>query len=969
MQQYHAVKKQHPTALLLFRLGDFYELFYDDAVTASKILQITLTSRNKEKGQQVPMCGVPYHAAENYISRLVRSGLRVAICEQMEEPGAGKKIVRREVIRVLTPGTATAATLVQEKENNFLAAIARGNSTAHGSRAKAQRMGASGSSGSAQGFLELGTSSAIDAGAGIGLAYVDLSTGEFRATEFSGDKAEFRLRDELGVLRPREVLLPKPRTLFPAAASAETNSFGAVETRLEDWVFEMNHAERLLEEQFRVAVLDGFGLVGHPLATSAAGAIVHYLRETSTIGAGKESTNGTGPSLRPSGTGLEHLDRIAYYEQQEAMALDAVTVRNLELIEPSGGDDASSTLLSALDETATGMGARLLRRWIVRPEISLQEIEARLDAVADLKSRTVAREELHGVLGSILDLERLTSRVTLGIATPRDLLALKLSLEKIPQLRRLSGVQNGDSPSPGPSPIVAAVNAAASPAPRLENLAHGMDDLVDVHSLIARGIDDDPPALPSDPGVIRRGFHAELDELRDITKQGRQIIAAMEDRERKRTGISSLKIRYNQVFGYYIEVTKPNLALVPADYERKQTLVNAERFTCGELKEHERKILTAEERVIEIERRLYAEIRESIAREAPRLRRTAAAIGQLDVLVNFARLASARHYARPEFTESSMGVALGPIAGTGLNPSAVDSTRSPASERRRGILMISSGRHPVIERLIEQRGERFVPNDLFLDEESQCLLIITGPNMGGKSTYLRQVALISLMAQMGSFVPAAQARLPLVDRVFTRIGASDNLARGRSTFLVEMSEVAGILNTATSASLVLLDEVGRGTATFDGLSIAWAVVEALYAGTRPRTLFATHYHELTELEQLLPGVKNVHVSVQEAGSEIVFLRRVEPGSADKSYGIEVARLAGLPQAVIARAREILRRHEQSEEKLTEELSPGAGAPPPQQTSFAALDASVLDAVRSADLNELTPLEALNLLATLQKQLK
>lgn len=967
MQQYHAVKKQHPAALLLFRLGDFYELFYDDAVVASRILQITLTSRNKEKGQQVPMCGVPYHAAENYISRLVRAGHRVAICEQMEEPGPGKKIVRREVIRVLTPGTATAATLVQEKENNFLAAIARG-SVAHGGRVKAQRMAASGSGeGSTQGSLELGLTVASQPDAAIGLAYVDLSTGEFRATEFSGGKVEFRLRDELGILRPREILLPKPRTLFSVAASSETNGFGAVETRLEDWIFETNQAARLLEEQFRVAVLDGFGLVGHPLATSAAGAIVHYLRETSSIGAGKESSNGTGPSLRPSGAGLEHLDRITYYEQQEAMALDAVTVRNLELIEPSGGDDASATLLSALDETATGMGARLLRRWIIRPEISLPEIEARLDAVADLKSRTVVREELYTALGQILDLERLTSRVTLGIVSPRDLLALKSSLEKIPQLRCLIGAA-GDAPSPTPSSGAAATRPAASPAPRLENLAHEMDELADVHSLIARGIDDDPPALANDPGVIRRGFHAELDELRDITKQGRQIIAAMEDRERKRTGIASLKIRYNQVFGYYIEVTKPNLSLVPADYERKQTLVNAERFTSGELKEHERKILTAEERVIEIERRLYAEIRESIAREAPRLRRTAAAIGQLDVLVNFARIASARHYNRPEFTESSIGVAIGEPGATGLKLPATNVPRG-ATQGKRGILMISSGRHPVIERLLEQRGERFVPNDLYLDDETQCLLIITGPNMGGKSTYLRQVALISVMAQMGSFVPAAQARLPLVDRVFTRIGASDNLARGRSTFLVEMSEVAGILNTASAASLVLLDEVGRGTATFDGLSIAWAVVEALHAGARPRTLFATHYHELTELEQLLSGVKNVHVSVQEAGSEIVFLRRVEPGSADKSYGIEVARLAGLPQAVITRAREILRRHEQSEEKLTEELSPGAAPPIPQQTSFAALDASVLDALRSADLNELTPLEALNLLATLQKQLR
>jgi DNA mismatch repair protein MutS len=466
--------------------------------------------------------------------------------------------------------------------------------------------------------------------------------------------------------------------------------------------------------------------------------------------------------------------------------------------------------------------------------------------------------------------------------------------------------------------------------------------------MIARGIADDPPAMPNEAGVIRRGFNAELDELRDIMKQGKQIIAGMEERERKRTGIASLKIRFNQVFGYYIEVSKPNLHLAPADYERKQTLVNAERFTSGELKEYERKVLAAEESVLEIEHRLYGEMREAIAREAGRLRRSAAAIAQVDVLVNFARIAAARNYTRPEFTESASG-------------------------KGRGVLMIAGGRHPVIEKLVEERGERFVPNDLYLDGESQFLLIITGPNMGGKSTYLRQAALISVMAQMGSFVPATQAKLPLLDRIFTRIGASDNLARGRSTFLVEMSEVAAILNTATPASLVLLDEVGRGTSTFDGLSIAWAVVESLHAGARPRTLFATHYHELTELEQLLPGVKNVHVTVEEAGSEIVFLRRVEPGSADKSYGIEVARLAGLPNNVISRAREILRRHEESEDKLTEELSPGAlsgmALEKPKQKAFAAIDESVLNSLRRAELDKLTPLEALNLLAALQKQLE
>ncbi len=928
MQQYHAVKKQHPAALLLFRLGDFYELFYEDAVVASRILQITLTARNKEKGQAVPMCGVPYHAAENYIARLIRAGHKVAICEQMEVPGPGKKIVRREVIRILTPGTAGGAGLVDAKENNYLAAVARSGLTG-------AAVGAGGGGGGRVG------AGARGAEAAIGLAFVDLSTGEFRATEFSGDKAEARLRDELGILRPREVLLARPATLFPVTMPAEMDGLGAVETRLDDWVFEANYAARMLEEHFRVAALEGFGLAGHAQATAAAGALVHYLRETSAIGARTPEDSAVIPSLRPAGAGLEHLDRISYYEQQEAMILDAVTARNLELVEPAAGDDASATLLKAIDDTATGMGARLLRGWILRPEISLVEIEARLDAVAELKAQTVGREEIHRTLEGVLDLERLTSRVTLGVAAPRDLLALRGSLERIPGLRRIladaiSSASSGSAAPPG----------SLSVSSRLSLLHEQLDEMADVRDTIARGISDDPPALPSDAGVIRRGYDAELDELHDITKKGRQIIASMEERERKRTGIASLKIRYNQVFGFYIEISKSNLHLAPADYERKQTLVNAERFTSGELKEHEQKVLSAEERVLAIERRLYAEIRESIAREAARLRRTAAAIAQLDVLVNFARIAATRNYTRPEFTDKTL-----------------------AKKGKRGMLMIAGGRHPVIEKLLEERGERFVPNDLYLDDESQFLLLITGPNMGGKSTYLRQAALIAILAQMGSFVPAVEAKLPLLDRVFTRIGAADNLARGRSTFLVEMSEVAAILNTATAASLVLLDEVGRGTATFDGLSIAWAVVEALHSGARPRTLFATHYHELTELEQLLPGVRNVHVSVQEAGSEIIFLRRVEPGSANKSYGIEVARLAGLPNDVIARAREILRRHEQSEEKLTQELSPGAAAAEiAQQTSFTAIDESVLEALRVADLNKLTPIEAMNLLAALQKQL-
>jgi DNA mismatch repair protein MutS len=929
MQQYHAAKKQHPTALLLFRLGDFYELFYEDAVLASRLLQITLTARNKEKGEPVPMCGVPYHAAENYIARLIRAGHSVAVCEQMEDAGPGKKLVRREVIRVLTPGTAMGASLVDAKENNFLAAVAR---------SAAASAAAAGGARSVPRQTE----------AKVGLAYVDLSTGEFRATEFGGATAESRLRDELEILQPREILLERPTTLFPDDRPSNPRVLDfqgrSVETRLDDWVFDRNVATRLLEQHFGVVSLEGFGLVGHPQATVAAGAIVHYLRETSAIGARTPEDTAKVPSLRPAGTGLEHLDRIGYYEQQNAMILDQVTARNLELVEPAPGDDPSATLVGAIDDTSTGMGARLLRSWILRPEISLSEIEERLDAVAELKSRTIAREELHAELEGILDLERLMSRVTLGIATPRDLLALRGSLDKIPAVRGLIGEQN--VPDAVSAPTEPPVPVSAISGGRLRALHDQMDDLADIRDLIARAISDEPPAMPNEPGVIRRGFHSELDELRAILTDGRQTIAAMEDRERKRTGIASLKIRYNQVFGYYIEISKPNLALVPADYDRKQTLVNAERFTSSELVGYERKVLSAEERALEIERRLYSEIRESIAREAHRLKRSAAAIAQLDVLVNFARIAAARRYSRPKFTENQ-------VARTGP----------------RGELLVAGGRHPVIEKLLEDRGERFVPNDLYLGAAAPFLLLITGPNMGGKSTYLRQTALISILAQMGSFVPAVEAKLPLLDRIFTRIGASDNLARGRSTFLVEMSEVAAILNTATPASLVLLDEVGRGTATFDGLSLAWAVVESLHAGARPRTLFATHFHELTDLERLLPGVKNVHVTVEESGSKIVFLRRVEPGSADKSYGIEVARLAGLPHDVIVRAREILRRHERHEQKLSSELAPGDAATEPQQASFAAIDAPVLEALRNADLNQLTPLEALNLLAALQKQLQ
>ncbi len=890
MRQYQAIKTRYPHALLLFRLGDFYELFHEDAIVASRELQITLTSRNRERGEPIPMCGVPYHAAETYIARLLRAGFKIAICDQMEQPGPGKKLVRREVVRVITPGTATDLHVLEPRENNFLAAVARAS-----------------------------------AGTPIGLAYLDVSTGEFCATEFSGDGAEERFADELHLLRPREILLPRQPGLFSQratahAAPAHSNNHAAgaregVETRLEDWIFRGDYGERLLTQQFGVQGLEGFGLAGHTQAISAAGALIHYLRETSAKPAD------------PAAAVLQHLGAIHYYEQQDALVLDPVTVRNLELLAPLYADDApragaaspATCLLSAIDQTATPMGARLLRAWVLRPRIDLDEITARLDAVAELKSNTVLREEVRQNLRGIQDLERLASRATLGVATPRDLAALRQTLARIPLVRRF---------------------LANCAAPRLAALREEMDDLPDVYQRLAQDLAEDPPALASDPGVIRRGCHAELDELRDLGQHSRQIIAAMEDRERKRTGIASLKIRFNQIFGFYLEISRANLHLVPADFERKQTLVNAERFTIPELKEYESKVLAADERIAEIERRLFSELRSWIAEQSPRLRRTAASLAQLDVLANLARLAADRRYTRPEFTAT-------------------------------GELSILGGRHPVIEQLLEQQGERFVPNSLFLNGTTHQILLITGPNMGGKSTYLRQAALIILLAQIGSFVPAEQARLPLTDRIFTRIGAADNLARGRSTFLVEMSEVAAILNLATPRSLVLLDEVGRGTATFDGLSIAWAVVEHLQAHTRARTLFATHYHELTELAELLPGVKNIHVSVEETPSEIIFLRRVEEGSADKSYGIEVARLAGLPRAVIERAREILLRHEQSEHQLSEKLSPGAvpaNGTSAQPVLFTAIDREVLDALRAANLDQLRPIEALNLLAELKKQI-
>jgi DNA mismatch repair protein MutS len=875
MRQYAAVKKDHPTALLFFRLGDFYELFFDDAIVASKELQITLTSRNKEKGIAVPMCGVPHHAAEGYIGKLIRRGFKVAICEQMEDPRLAKKLVRREVTRVVTPGTAADSSLESE-ENNFLAALAQVRDC-------------------------------------VGLAALDLSTGEFRATEFSGEGAMRRVQEELEQLRPKELLFGSAAPLFESAGTRplgfavagqprrlSLHGSSLTETPLEDWIFSPDHALPLLENHFGVLSLEGFGLAGRTAAAAAAGAILYYVRSTQ----------------RGS---LDHVDRIGWYERQNCLVLDAVTVRNLELIEPLfAGTDAGVTLFRSIDAAVTPMGKRLLRAWLLRPSLDLTEINARLDAVEAGVKDIIAREELRRALDGVLDLERLLSRVTLETANPRDVLALAASLRKIPAVKG----------------AVARLTSA-----RLQALHAALDELSDLRERIEQTLVPEPPLSFADGGVIAAGIDRDLDELRELSRNSKAVLAQIEQRERGRTGISSLKVKFNSVFGYYIEVSKSNLHLVPQDYDRKQTLVGAERFTTPELKEHEAKILDAQEKIVEIERRLFTDLRTAIAAEAKRIRQTALALAEVDVLGSLAHVAALRNYCRPRFVETS------------------------------GELEIIEGRHPVIEQQELAGGsERFVPNDLYLNDTTHNILLLTGPNMGGKSTYLRQTALIVILAQMGSFVPARSAKLSVVDRVFTRIGASDNLARGRSTFMVEMTETAAILHTATARSLILLDEVGRGTSTYDGLAIAWAAVEYLHGRVRAKTLFATHYFELTELAEQLEGVKNYHVSVKETGGGIVFLRKVGPGAADRSYGIEVAKLAGLPNEVVERAREVLVQHEFAEQQATAHLSPGTSPPAAQLTIFTPLSQPVLEKLRDVDLNRLTPLEALNLLAELKKEI-
>ncbi len=859
MRQYAAAKAKHPDALLFFRLGDFYELFFEDAKTASRELQITLTARDKERA--IPMCGVPYHAAEQYIARLLRAGYRVALCEQLEDPKTAKTIVRREVTRVLTPGTTIDPSLASD-QTNYLAALSHIGGT-------------------------------------LGLALLDNSTGDFRAVEFHGPQAASHCRDELYRATPAEILLPAELPGATGHEELERCLAACTVSTLDAWVWTGDYAIPLLQTHFGTRDLAGFGLEDHRAAAIAAGGIIHYLKQT-----------------QPGQ--LEHIDRIRFAAATEWLQLDATSVRNLELVDSLNLDAKREvTLFRTLDCCVTPVGKRALRAAILRPMLAIDAINERLDAVACLHADLPARERLRERCSGILDLERLLSRIALDSAGPRDMLALSTSLARLPQLREALG----------------AIACTAT-----ERLAAGLDPLEDVEGAIRSTIAENPPVQLEDGGAIAAGADAELDALRDIGGQGRASIAAIEQRERQRTGINSLKIRFNSVFGYFIEITRANLASVPADYERRQTLANAERFTTPELKDYEAKILGAQERCLEIERRLFAALRATVLAASARIRSAAQIIAEADLLGCFGHLAASRNYVRPAIDDS-------------------------------GTMETLAARHPVIEWNMQQHGEqRFVPNNLLVDTAGPSLLLLTGPNMGGKSTYLRQAALLVIMAQMGCFVPAQRMRLGIVDRIYTRIGASDNVAEGRSTFMMEMTETAAILNTATQRSLLLLDEMGRGTATYDGMSLAWATLEYLHNTIGARTIFATHFHELTLLADRLPRLKNLRVSVHESRSGIVFLHTVEEGAADKSYGIEVARLAGLPRDVLHRARQILRQHERAEKR---EVEAGAESADPmlQMTLFTPLSQRIVDQIYALDVNALTPLQALNLLQQLQQELR
>ena len=849
-KQYLQIKAQHPDAIVFFRLGDFYETFDEDAEIAARELDLVLTSRPVAKGQRVPMAGVPHHAIEGYVARLIEKGYRVAIAEQVGEV-TGKGLVHREVTRIVTPGTVVEPALLEEKRPNYLAAI-----VVEGERA--------------------------------GLAYADITTGEFATAQLATDEVE----QELARLQPRECLIPEEASIEHPASSNQQLATSTHVTPLPAYRFELGAARQALLDHFGVATLDGFGCAGKSLAIRAAGAIIHYLRETQK-GA------------------LAQIVTLRTYSTARFMMLDAATRRNLELTETIRERKVRGSLLGILDLTLTPMGGRLLRARLAQPLLDRAELEARLDEVQAFYENTIVRGRVREALKGMPDLERLTNRVLAGVATPRDLVGIRKALEAVSALQEML------------DPL--------TPPPWGGDGGLGLDPCADVASLIGSAIVDDPPASLSAGGVIRPGFSAELDSITAAARDAKAWIANLEKEERERTGIKNLKVGYNKVFGYYIEVTKTNLSAVPDEYIRKQTLVNAERFITPELKEYEALILNAEERQAEVEARLFKDVCQQVGARAGALLKTARALARLDVATTLAEVAVRNRYVRPELTDED-------------------------------VLEIVGGRHPVVEQTL--RDEPFVPNDLRLNAEER-ILVITGPNMAGKSVYLRQNALIVLMAQMGSFVPAARARVGIVDRIFTRIGAQDEVASGQSTFMVEMVETANILHHATGRSLLILDEIGRGTSTYDGLSIAWAVVEYLHnhPERRARTLFATHYHELTELAGRLPAVRNYNLAVVEEGDRVVFLHKVVPGGADRSYGIHVAQLAGVPRPVIHRAEELLAQLESGE------FRPGTPAPEPYQPVLFTDEHPVVEELRELDVSTMTPLEAINKLYELQRRAK
>ncbi len=877
LRQYLEIKKQYPGTILFFRLGDFYEMFNEDAVLASGILQITLTARQKDSARPIPMCGVPHHAASNYIAKLVRNGYRVAICDQTETPTAGVKLVKREVVRVITPGTAIDEQLLESRESVYLASICGSSET-------------------------------------FGAAFLDVSTGDFFATQISGVDSWKKIRTEIESFTPREILYPNSMKSLVGEAfqvsQNESQSPSFTLTALEDFDFQPDECESLLKKQFGVKELTGFGLNAKPEAIRAAAACLQYAHDTQRATA-------------------SHISGISYFEPNDSMILDAITLRNLELIEPNRPENRGRSLLGVIDETITGMGGRLLRSWLLRPSIKRSEIETRLAAVDEL-CNPIFREKIRFLLKEVSDLERIIGRLNLSTATPRDLLSLLRSISQAPRINQ----QLSDAESL-----------------LIQVLSENISELPHIKELISLAIADDPPLNLSDGGVIRDGFNAELDDYRSISKDAKQIIATFEEDERKRSGIQNLRIKFNNVFGYFIEVSKGNASRVPNDYERRQTLTTAERFTTPQLKEWETKVLGAEERIKEIEHTLYNQVRLEVAKETRSLQTTARALATLDCLAGLAETAMRRNYVQPMLHDQDT-------------------------------IEIKDGRHPIVEAF---SSNAFVPNDLRMNNSTDRLLLITGPNMGGKSTTLRQVALIQILAQIGSFVPANSARLPIIDRVWTRVGASDDLASGRSTFMVEMTETAAILHNATPKSLILLDEIGRGTSTFDGLSIAWAVAEFLHDSPKhaAKTMFATHYHELTELAEKLVGAQNYQITAAEKDGDVIFLHKLEPGKASKSYGIAVAQLAGLPAEVIGRAREVLSKLEEYEiavfsDAVIESKPSGAleraarrtnaGKMASQITLFQATNESIIEELRSIEVNEMSTNEAKTLLKTLQEKI-